>query len=430
MWCPMLSPRCAGAVVVAMLSFCSASKAQSEPRLATTRIPFTGTASGGVLILGDTLNRNALHVSISTRKGETADTVAARFVEALREAASRDPDHSWWPVSAAGGSLEGLLGFDCRGDYFLAGTEIGLGIPSPPLFLTCCYNEDQNSIHVKWENPPGGYGSVAIVLNWQNYDYRSLPVVEGAGAEHVIRLNRDTPHPIDINDVDVWVVGYRNNIPSNAAAMHVSGRSQEELFGIPFRSNIAPNWASWSTSTGRVRPEQKVRNGYLNNKYPYNPVSSAKRKPFVQVIRSPNARAAGGVFRKFLGLQPGHTYRTVTRMSTFDLEKAEGNWSFTFHATAHKRGVTLSAEQMAGISPLPDGSEGPEAALVAKYGPGTTTRGRFAERSSGEQAGGLQLKDITLPSDAEVITVWFRYSGPPSGSGGFDWISLKDITAQ
>jgi len=51
----------------------------------------------------------------------------------------------------------------------------------------------------------------------------------------------------------------------------------------------------------------------------------------------------------------------------------------------------------------------------------------YSTEKSGPDA---QVLDITLPAGAEVITVWFRYSGPPSSGVGFDWIKLKDITGK
>ena len=79
---------------------------------------------------------------------------------------------------------------------------------------------------------------------------------------------------------------------------------------------------------------------------------------------------------------------------------------------------------------LPAGSAGSPAGQVASCGPGSTTKGKFVEYSTEKSGPNSQVLDITLPTGAEVITVWFRYSGPPSSGVGFDWIKLKDITTK
>jgi hypothetical protein len=60
---------------------------------------------------------------------------------------------------------------------------------------------------------------------------------------------------------------------------------------------------------------------------------------------------------------------------------------------------------------------------IARAVPALTLAGRTRRIAT-------QIGDITMPAGAEVITVWFRYSGPPCPGVGFDWIKLKDVTAK
>jgi hypothetical protein len=86
---------------------------------------------------------------------------------------------------------------------------------------------------------------------------------------------------------------------------------------------------------------------------------------------------------------------------------------------------------MAGAAALPNGASGPTAGRIVAFGPGNTTNGKFAEYSTEKAGADGKSMDITMPDGADTITVWFRYQGPPSGSGvGFDWIKLKDLTAK
>ena len=95
------------------------------------------------------------------------------------------------------------------------------------------------------------------------------------------------------------------------------------------------------------------------------------------------------------------------------------------------RGRANRRRHIAGIAPLPSGERGPAAGRIAAFGPGATTKGKFAECSTGKPGAHSLATDITLPAGAEVITVWFKYTGPPSGGGvGFDWIKLADVTEE
>lgn len=86
---------------------------------------------------------------------------------------------------------------------------------------------------------------------------------------------------------------------------------------------------------------------------------------------------------------------------------------------------------MAGTAPLPSYERGPTAGRIAAFDAGATTKGTFATRSTGKPGSPSPAIDITLPAGTEVITVWFRYTGPPSGGGvGFDWIKLADVTEE
>lgn len=407
-----------------------------EPGIAVTSIPFTGTATGGELTCADTLGRNAACVSILTHKGESAAQVAVRLAEALREAASRDrlAYQGWKLASAREGVLEGLPGSDRMGDYFLAGTETGLGIPKPPSSLTCLYDEQTRRVNVHWVNPPDGYDTIVVLLSWHDYEHSRPNRLAGDASDFVVDPGWDIPHPVEVNDLDVRVVGYRKNVPSNVAAMHVSGHAQEERFGIPFSTGVGPNWSAWSTGVDGKGPhcEQRVREECVHKSdIRHSRVSAPEAKPYVQVIRAQDNRTAGGVCRKFLGLRPGHTYRLWIRANTFEMDKAEGEWSFSFHAVAHGAKTTLTPEQMAGAAALPNDASGSTAGRIVAFGPGNTTKGEFAECSTEKAGAGGTSMDVTMPDRADTITVWFRYQGPPSGSGvGFDWIKLKDLTAK
>ncbi len=393
----------------------------------TTNITFTGTASGGVLILADTLNRNTRWVSVETEPGESAVSVAGRLATVINET---NP-FEWQGggphgvVSAVGSSLQDLPG--PLGSYVIAGTERGLGITEPPRSLTCVYEKAENQVRLRWQNPRSGYDRIVVVLNWTNYDHSGSVRCAGTLTSYVLDL---TKHPMDVNDLDVWVIGYRNNVPSNAAAIHLSQNSQEELYGIPFTDNVAPNWTAWNTGGGNTRSlrVQGVRAEYASRPRAFNPIRDPSTKPFFQTLKASSPTVSGGVWRKFLGLTPGHTYRISARLNTFGMNAAQGQWSFSLHA-AHNNpeGADLTVEQLSGLAPLPNGSQGRAAARIASYGPGTITGGKWVLRSTDDGGPDNQIKDITLPPGMHTITVWVRHSGDQTTGVGVDWLRIEDI---
>lgn len=398
-----------------------------------TGLRLEGTAKGGELVLLEMRNPNPRYLRIDTYPGESAEVVLARMAAAIVENRPFNP-YQVWNVRAEGNFMVSLPGNP--GSYTLAGTETGLGIPPPPTSLSASYDPDAQEVSLYWENPDESYDALG----------GSIPVQPGRTAS----LVQNAP-PIQRRFAETpsgrfeqrreqglrrfYVLGCRNGVLSNAAVItfNYQDNSQEELDTLPFTGGVAPNWKAWAGGSDKqaILLSQGTKGEWKRFDQEPRVAIEPDDRTFYQVIKSSSPEGVGGVYRKFLALKPGHTYRLWTRMNTFDLDEAQGDWAFTFHAAPQPAGITLSPEQMAGIAPLPDGESGPDAGLVAAFGPGATTRGKFVECSTGARGSHSTAADITLPDGAEVITVWFRYHGPPSAGGvGFDWIKLKDISAQ
>lgn len=400
-------------------------------RAMLTNLKLEGTANGGELVLLEMHIPNPRYIAIDTRQGETAETVLARMAAAVVENRPFNP-HQAWPIRAEGNLLKSFPG--SPGSYLFAGTETGLSIPPPPTSLSASYDREHQQLSLAWENPGELYDAIG----------GSLGVQPGTSTRMVQPYPLPTRRPPgsereDFNDRRddglrrFYVVGCRGGVLSNAAVItwDFDDDSQAELDVQPFTAGVGPNWRRWSygKDSNSLVLEQGTKGGWKRLDQNPKRVLKPDEKRFFQWIKTRSADVTGGVCRKFLGLEGGHTYRVYTRMNTFEMDKAEGAWSFSFHAAAHAKGVTLTPEQMAGAAAPPDGNSGSLAGQVAAYGPGATTKGKFEEVSTEKKAGPHSPLDITLPPEAEVITVWFRYHGPPSGGVGFDWIKLKDVTA-
>jgi len=402
-------------------------------RAAMTDVKLEGVALGGDLYLLGMDIPNPRYVKIDTQSGETAETVLARMAEAVVEKRPFNP-YQEWPIRAEGNLLKSFPGFP--GSYLFAGTEIGLGIPPPPTSLSVSYNAEREEVALYWEVSDKSYDAIMCSPGRILPGTATNAVWKAPAPRHRTGLTRKAEIDDDRRNKGLHrfrVVGCRGGVLSNAAVItwDYDDPSQQELDIQPFTGGICPNWKAWSHGS---KPETLVlQQGTKgeSKRLEQNPkrALNADDKYFYQLINTRTPDVVGGVCRKFLGLKPGNTYRLYTRMNTLDMDKVRQNWSFTFHAVPHAKNVTLSAEQMAAASTIPNGNTTVPVQQIASYGPGSTTKGKFEESSTKKSGSDEHAIDITMPPGAEVITVWFRYQGPADASGvGFDWIKLKDVT--
>lgn len=411
---------------------------------------FTGEASGGTLIFCEYQGGKAnKYATVETTVGESSEKVISRLADVIDQTnpfgwgiVRSGPRETWKRVvTSSGGELKlpGACGW-----YIIAGTEIGLNIPQPPYSLTCNYAPETNTIAIRWINPsPNEYDSIRISfhkyiggitlpgksesyeVNLNDYSYSKVKDSELGYYMKIGMTPKDALSNI-ASDLVIWVYGVRNDIPSNAAVMHLNNNIQEELYGVPFTSGIAPNWQPWAldTNEGKIRLAEGIRKEYTKiTTQGYDPVKTPETKPFYQVINTGAKGGTGGVFRKFIGLTPGHTYRVKTRVATLS-EPNEKNGSVSVHAAPNSPDKRdFIPRQMAGLDAL----SVPEAAI--KVGTAHST-GQFAEISTGHTIDGQEIKDITLPPRVDSITVWVKCAGPAGLSAAIDWISLEDLSVQ
>jgi hypothetical protein len=224
-----------------------------------------------------------------------------------------------------------------------------------------------------------------------------------------------------------------NVVPSNATAIHLTsnGYCQEETYGIPFFAGVAPNWTAWS-STDKVDKAAFQQGDKYASVRRYKPVSALLTKPFYQVIKAPAKGVVHGVYRKFLGLSPGHTYRLTACLTTLNMDSAEDEWSLSLCAAPVGPGAeSITSEQFAGRKPLPDGRSGPQAGRIAMFNRSNTTKGNFqVVFSKAEEQNLVHGSHITLPVGVDSLVVWARFEcEDPNGEVGLSGVRLEDLTA-
>ena len=259
-----------------------------------------------------------------------------------------------------------------------------------------------------------------------------------------------------LNNVDFHVFGVRGGMPSSIVTITFKDNGQEELSGVPFTGVVAPNWTAWfsgppqgATFNAITRPREGTITGHEKIEFADDGKIAVHRwpkmikmpadKPFIQVIKTTSPEAVAGVYRKFLGLTSGHTYRLSARLFALDMPKAQGGWSFSLHAVPTVQSKsTLTAQQMAGLAALPDSKTGLEAGLIALYAPGvspvsaqqptTRPKRRTASAPAEGPVADLVTGDIRLPEGADTIIVWVRHVAAHSTGVGLDWVRLEDVT--
>jgi len=389
------------------------------------------------------LTQRAVEIlSLDTLAGESAEEIIQRF-------SSKIDDISWEFLPVGGKNPDPLLkpciegkttlflpGPSAAYSHAFSGTETGLGIPAPPTSVSGSYRLETKECVFEWRCPSKGYDNLEDGLHAGHKISESTAVPLKTTHDYGFRMMHERGYD------DLWIMGRRNGVPSNVAAIRVTSCAQEEFYSIPFTNGIAPNWAFWTYGDDDtvVKFEEGRREPFRN--YPNGPiiVEEPGQKEFYQIIKSKDASASGGIFRHFFTLVPKHTYRLYIRVNTLEMRQVElsesmdsqAEWSFSIHMVANKSGEreNLTSEQMAGFSPLPDGTTGIEAGQMLCYGSETTTGGKWIEHNTGDKRPGGIVGDITLPEDCDTITVWLRVSGNIASGVAMDWIKLEDLTVK
>jgi hypothetical protein len=391
----------------------------------TVSLPFKGPANGGTLIVGNTLNRNAYFAGIKTSPGESAESVIDRLAWDIccTESLFEKSDHITHDVMHDQLITGGLLRLPgSTGTYFIAGTETGLGIPLAPRALTAFYLNGTGEIYIKWDNPPDDYDEIVLIAKWNDYDSGYSKLLPGKSKEYRIKQSEVF---CDLESTDIWVIGIKEGLPSAPGAITLSehGTTLQELCGIPFTNGLAPNWETWNTSDiSKKAFQERVRDDYVP--FPrYRPIIHGSQKPYVQLIKVPNEEKGGvvGVYRRFVGLRGGHTYRVSIRINTNMMDDTCNNdWAVSVHIAYHNGTLnkSLSEGQFLGRETLPAGVKGLQAGRISEFKPQNITRGKYVTQTS----------QITLPIGADSITVWVRHGSSVATSGvSIDWIELKEL---
>ncbi len=398
-------------ILTTLLCFILLGLSKGKSFIETNEVSLKGSAKGGILVLIDVFGKNCRYVSIKTEKGESAELIAMRLANIINDS---NP-FEWVGDSEDIIAKEGTLTlWGKKGSYAFGGTEKGLGIPEPPTSLSSTYDANNHRAILNWNNPASDFDEISVFIS--GYPEFSWNIIFGTDEQYVHKFKQQK-----FKSADFRVIGFKNGVPSSPAAIHLTGNTQQELFGIPFTDGVAPNWKAWSLN---ARPNKEFTKSHINEKLTagknrrFNPIKEASQKPFKQVLNTPAGGGTVGIYRKFLGLTAGNTYRLSARLSTLGMDPDDKDWAFSLHAAPDKPDKKeLSSNQMAGLTALPNDQIGPQAGRLKTLDHQELTKGQYKEYSS----------NITLPADSNSITVWLRLNSTSAAEVGFDWIKLEDL---
>lgn len=381
--------------------------------LPTTDVTLTGTAKGGVVSLMDLSPIYAGFASVVTTQGESTEAVLNRLADEISRSDAfnwhRRPEILRRLITLTGNTLT-LPDSGLR--LCFTGTDKGFSIPKPVISVSGSYDTQKHQVSLSWINPPETYDAIQVgSLTFPPHTTNCVYACDPANGKWL---------------ASGIVTGKRGESLSPPASVVITTNSQEELDTFPFYMGLAPNWSTWadSTDTEFVLCEQGIKSDV-----DIHVRGDPWDKPLFQIVKTTKAGVQGGVWRRFLGLKPGHSYKIEVRLNTLDMDACTNEWAFSFHAAHDNQdGSGLTIRQMAGLDALPDGSQGLEAGRIAFYHPGETTKGKWVKRSTDKAGPGANIGNITLPDNVTSITVWLRHRGGNSTGVGMDWIRIEDLT--
>lgn len=399
---------------------------QAEMRMATTRFALKGKSTGGVMILTKVPGAVANHAQfvVTNLPGDDSATVLERLVRSLAAHGfvldRPAPEKRDWLVLPGGGSLwrDGKV---LEAPAWIAGgDDLGFNIPPAPLFLSATYVSNQ--VILRWVNEVT-YDSLWVCGGvWESIPIEVLPGNTEEFACDIVRLvPPNWPWPEGTN-VLIAVVGVKDGVPSTAAAIKlVDFTKQEPVVHVPFSRGVVPGFRFWSrTPTGA---KVQCKQGIIHST-PLGGGTEIWRLKYYQVFNA-NGGFQAGLYRRWLGLKPGHTYRVSATLRSLG-SQVSGVSIGLFGAELPRGSADLTPAQMIGEEPLPGGKRGKAAGLLGWVSAGVTNGNASMSETMqvGSNLSGTVGGEFTLSDRSDSIAVWVRVESQQAAEVGLILDSL------
>ena len=208
-------------------------------------------------------------------------------------------------------------------EFIIGGTETGLGIQPPVGSVSARYDFSRNVHELLWHEK-GDYDKVMT-----NYGREIKRPPEGPQSSNRFATSFLVPGRSHFKEEPVrhYVIAFRDGLPTNASSIWYTWHDQVEYFYHPFTNRMASNWTGW---TNPYVPRTKFEEEAFSDSWKApatNKKGGGSRR--AQVIRTDANNSAGGMYRFFLGQNPGRRYRPALRFQALpEAEDYEGDWSF------------------------------------------------------------------------------------------------------
>jgi len=240
--------------------------------------------------------------------------------------------------------------------------------------------------------------------------------------------------------VDSWDIWSRSQVQADLAAAVALGQQNnlcvpptpspsptpwsgvyEDFMNGSYPSGVAPGWTAWELNNGDSDTTFAEGGTADADNDPANPPANYQA---IATDYGTWGNGQGGVWRKFTGLTPGHTYRVTVHLNTLS---RSGTWWFEAHR-AHNgiTGADLTTAQLDGSAPLPDGQEQNRPFVKLESGVADTGGAWLAYSTGGTNPGQVE-GDLTLPAGVTTLTIWVKHGGLSDGTVGLDWLRLEDL---
>lgn len=308
------------------------------------------------------------------------------------------------------------------GEIVLGGTETGLGILPPVGSLSVRPVFDGESYELNWHSK-SPYDLVYVCELGSQGGQAAPDEVQNRHVQFV-SPNRSGAQLY-------YVVGYREDLPTNASYVIVKGTEQIDSFFHPFSNGIATNWTGWA-STGKPADAFYERRFSEEWKAPELSVGENLANRSAQVLTSEQAELEYGLHRFFIAQTQGRTYRPALRCQILEeVNGLGGEWAFEVMTGAvdPERAYEMdNATRVVTTDAWTELETNGEQISKWRFDHKMARTDEWVMNQTGAQDSDIPQKDIVLGETKTAVFFCVRLTGHKPNGIAIDGVRLVDVT--
>lgn len=395
---------------------------------------FPDSAHGGELSVVNLSDDKRDDVIVSTSEGEIADSVTQKISDALLD--SEIPKlmpSTLFPVNydkeilRVLWKLEGAISMCGRqGEVVLGGTETGLGILPPMGALSASVESRTRQYELRW-HAKSEYDEVYVRQLGTQLGDEVERLEEKNVTSHVVpfrELPREVSRPL-------YVVGFRNGLPTNASYIIASLGQQVDSFFHPFTGGLTTGWTGWVGNGGSNVLFLEKR---FEEDWPAAPVHAWKQTSnrSAQIIHTGNIAGEGGMYRFFVAQTPGQSYRPALRSHIMkEAEDFQGEWAFDIMTGVVDPERAYEMDNATRVMTADSWAEleaNGEQISIWRFDHTMPRSDKWIMNQTGAQDSDILQKDIILGDSKTAVFFCVRLTGHKPNGIAMDGVRLVDVT--